>query len=56
MICPICGKENTDNRPLNIDGEVKFGGCQECWEKQVDEDWHGQVMAISQIMLQEDTV
>ena len=51
MTCPICGKENEDNWPVNIDDKVEFGACQECFEKEADESWWDQVMAISQIML-----
>jgi len=32
--CPWCDKLNTDNWPLRVDGEIKDGGCQECWEKE----------------------
>ena len=43
MICPECSIENADNWPINVDGEVKEGGCQECWEKDSDAQWWGQV-------------
>jgi hypothetical protein len=39
MICPNCLKENTDNWPLSIGGDILWGGCQECWEKQCDDEW-----------------
>ena len=39
MNCPKCGKENTDNWPLEINGEIVDGGCQECWEIEWDEKW-----------------
>jgi len=38
-ICPKCEKENTDNWPLDIDGEIKEGGCQMCWEAECDKSW-----------------
>jgi hypothetical protein len=37
--CPKCGVENDDNWPLEIDGEIKDGGCQDCWEADCDEAW-----------------
>jgi len=37
--CPKCGKMNDDNWPLTIDGEIKEGGCQMCWEEESDEAW-----------------
>jgi len=40
MKCPLCGEENTEIEwPLEIDGEIVGGGCQECWEKQCAELW-----------------
>jgi len=37
--CPQCGKLNEDNWPLEINGKIIEGGCQDCWEKQCDESW-----------------
>ena len=37
--CPKCGRLNTDNWPLEINGKIEEGGCQECWEEQCDENW-----------------
>ena len=39
MICPKCKKESTDNWPLEINGKVVDGGCQECWEAECDKKW-----------------
>ncbi len=39
LIKRICGKENTDNWPITVKGEVKDGGCQECWEVEYDAKW-----------------
>jgi hypothetical protein len=49
MKCPICGTENDYNWPLQVDGQIKTGGCQECWEKQCDEEWWKMVKTIYQI-------
>ena len=38
-ICQLCRKENDDNYPVEANGHIKEGGCQECWEKQCDEEW-----------------
>lgn len=38
MICPECKKEKDDQWP--------DGTCQECWEKQVDEEWWNMVVCI----------
>ena len=38
--CPKCQKQYDDNWPIEIEGEIKLGGCQECWEKQCSESWH----------------
>jgi len=39
MTCPKCGTENTDDWPLEINGEIKGGGCQDCWEIECDNKW-----------------
>lgn len=39
MKCPKCKKENDDNWPLIISGEVLDGGCQECWEAECSVSW-----------------
>ena len=39
MICPLCKKENSDDWPLEIGGEIVEGGCQDCWESQCDKEW-----------------
>jgi hypothetical protein len=39
MKCPKCGFENDDNWPLDINGEIKEGGCQDCWESACSESW-----------------
>ena len=45
MICPKCGRENDDDWPLDIDGEIKEGGCQDCWEAACDKSWWEMVEA-----------
>jgi hypothetical protein len=35
--CPICGRLNSDNYPLIIDGDKVMGGCIKCWEFQCKE-------------------
>jgi len=37
--CPKCGKLNEDDWPLEINGEIVEGGCQDCWEEQCDKAW-----------------
>lgn len=39
MKCPMCGIDNSDNWPLDIDGKIVEGGCQNCWEDQSDAAW-----------------
>lgn len=48
-ICPKCGIPNSDDWPLNIGGEILFGGCQECWEAKSDEDWWEIVVSADKI-------
>ena len=43
MRCPKCGKKNEDNWPLWVDGEILYGGCQECYEDQCDREWWNMV-------------
>ena len=50
MKCPICGTENDYNWPLQVDGQIKTGGCQECWEKQSEEEWWKMVVRIDKMM------
>ncbi len=37
--CPVCGRLNDDDWPLEVGGEIDEGGCQDCWESQTDEAW-----------------
>lgn len=46
--CPVCGTPNTDNWPVDVDGEIQDGGCQECWEAECDREWWKCVAAIQQ--------
>lgn len=46
MICPRCGIENSDNWPIRVDGKIKDGGCQDCWESECDRTWWNTVIAI----------
>lgn len=39
IICPLCKTENTDDWPIEVDGEIIEGGCQDCWETQCDKFW-----------------
>ena len=41
--CPLCGGLNDDNWPLDVEGETKEGGCQNCWEAQADKTWWDQI-------------
>ena len=43
MICPNCKQENDDNWPLELDGKMAHGGCQDCWETQCDKEWWKEV-------------
>lgn len=36
MECPICKKDNKDDWPVDVDGKIVGGGCQDCWETQCD--------------------
>lgn len=44
--CPQCGKQNTDNWPIEVEGEIKYGGCQDCWEVQSDKAWWDAVCSL----------
>jgi hypothetical protein len=46
-ICPKCEAINTDNWPLEINGEIVDGGCQECWEEACDKSWWEMLEAIA---------
>ena len=56
MICPLCGVENNDNWPVAANGVVKQGGCQDCWEKQSDEEWWKTVVRIDKMLNSETMV
>ena len=49
-LCPACGKLNTDDWPIEVDGEIKDGGCQDCWEAQCDESWWEAVKAYGRVI------
>ena len=36
MTCPKCKAKNVDNWPLEINGKIIWGGCQDCWEAECD--------------------
>ena len=56
MICPLCGKENTDNWPVTVNEVAKEGGCQDCWEKQSDEEWWKAVVEIDKVLNHGDEI
>jgi hypothetical protein len=37
--CPACGKPSDADWPVEVNGKIVDGGCQDCWEKQCDESW-----------------
>lgn len=41
-VCPKCGKQSDMNWPLEINGVIKDGGCQACWEAECSETWWAQ--------------
>ena len=49
--CPLCGKLNDDDWPLEIGGKIVEGGCQDCWEQQCDEAWweYGQMLETKEV-------
>lgn len=53
--CPLCGKENDDDWPIEVNGEIKDGGCQDCWEAQCDAEWWKMVITIDRIMAEKKT-
>ena len=48
--CPLCGTINSDDWPIEVDGEIVQGGCQECWEKQSDAAWWKMAVAVDTLM------
>jgi len=36
-----------------VNGVVKQGGCQDCWEKQSDEEWWKRVATIDKLLVEE---
>jgi len=48
--CPSCGVSNDYDWPLNISGKIKWGGCQDCWESEVDKKWWKAVVAIDNFL------
>lgn len=53
VVCPICGKENSYNWPVELNGETKEGGCQDCWERQCGDEWWKTMKAIDTILSEE---
>ena len=49
MKCPKCGIGNDDNWPLEINGEIIEGGCQDCWEADCANSWWEMVEYIGAI-------
>ena len=52
--CPGCGRSNTDDWPLEIEGEILEGGCQECWEADCDKSWWEMVVFLDKAGLLEE--
>ncbi len=50
MKCPKCKKESDADWPLDIDGEIKWGGCQLCWESDCSDSWWQAVESIAPLM------
>jgi len=48
--CPICGIENNDDWPIEVDDKIQDGGCQDCWEAECDESWWDAVEAYGWII------
>ena len=48
--CPKCGIKNDYDWPLNIGGQIKWGGFQDCWEKEVDKKWRKAVVGIDKFL------
>ena len=48
MKCPLCKTENDNNWPLNIEGKIIDGGCQECWELQCSKSWWDMIDKLKQ--------
>jgi len=42
-ICPSCGAENNDNFALRLAGQIKTGGCLECFENLTTDLWWQQL-------------
>lgn len=53
MQCPKCKcnyDESVDgNWPLDINGAIKEGGCQDCWEQECDDSWWRMIWAIAEV-------
>jgi len=45
--CPACGELNSDNWPLEINGQIIHGGCQLCWESECSDKWWEAVSDLS---------
>lgn len=50
MTCPLCGKSNDDNWPLDLAGKIVDGGCQDCWETQCSTQWWTTMVAIDKAL------
>jgi hypothetical protein len=50
-LCPVCQRPNEDNWPIHVNGEIKTGGCQDCWERECAESWHEMVENIGWMKL-----
>ncbi len=37
--CPKCGRSNDDDWPIIVGNIIEFGGCDECWANQFEENW-----------------
>lgn len=52
MICPGCGQASNDDWPIEVDGQIKGGGCQDRWERQTDAAWWEAVEAQAPLMME----
>jgi hypothetical protein len=50
MICPLCGLENDYDWPITVNGEIKDGGCQECWEAECAREWWKMIEVLQPLM------
>lgn len=54
--CPNCKAKNNDDWPITVEGKIREGGCQECWETECAKGWWKGQAAVERAPKKRETI